>query len=340
MRTILTVLLISTSYLSNAQVELYYSHEDYSSKNGQVLAEGVFGYVYVGKKVTCFIKDRTTKEKIECNKLWGFKYKDALFRIYKIESFPVMLVREGKFCYYENGEAHINRLDNENSKSSTVSYKFGDACYLSQSLESNIYATEGAGYIRFKKLYPEYQKLYECLKETPYGHLNESTMRECVADYHSTVKQQTIVYKTYAEFAAKKGTEYTKLLDCSYEGAKCNYAFKQGSKRVEVKGKEIWGFTHKGGLIRVQQHGFPMVLVSNDRVFYYENVAQELGSGYKVGYECYISKGLEDMPVAIRGTKQFKTVISEYSGAENLLDCISKYKKEFIRPCMKEFQDQ
>lgn len=86
------------------EITVFKTYEDFEAKRGQDY-ERYSGYMHVMGKVTLFLYDRGEKEKVKCANIWGFRYKDALFRVDKRYEQPAKLMSYGRLCYYENGMA-------------------------------------------------------------------------------------------------------------------------------------------------------------------------------------------------------------------------------------------
>lgn len=138
-----------------------------------------------------FKKDQK-KVKIHCKDIWGFSYKDALFRIDKNYSQPARVASSGKIIYYENGIAHLEMIrDNKEEGSFSIGY----FCYVSKNLESELIPMPGSlisdarkKINKFKEENPEYKELFNCIEKN-YNYLN---VRPCITEFEGSPKYYII----------------------------------------------------------------------------------------------------------------------------------------------------
>jgi hypothetical protein len=127
---------------------------------------------------------------------------------------------------------------------------------------------------------------------------------------------------------------------------------KDGAKR-KVKCKDIWGFTYKGVLFRMNEEGpLPVRLMTEGAVCYYENGFAHLQmqrdstelAGYEYGHAAYLSKDIKSPIVpAMFKEGEARSVSSrfrsEYPGLEPLLKCIGvRDEMQPIRQCVVDFE--
>lgn len=150
-----------------AQVEVYRTYEDY--QNGVSESYELYGgSMHMGGRASLFFYKNDKKTTIKCKEMWGFKYKDVLFRNDVVNSHPTRVVIEGKVVYYENGFAHLEMLKYNKKEGK---YELGRFCYLSKDLNSEIIPipAHDKDYLKamkpFKAQYPEFQSMYECIEK-------------------------------------------------------------------------------------------------------------------------------------------------------------------------------
>lgn len=157
-RTItLVIAILLFPCVCKAQVEIFKTVEDYEENistkySGDVEYFIDFSFkVNPGSGIKIGIKDSITK--IYFTDLWAFKYKNQFFRIsngdYEVTTsndrvrrdvlLPVVLVSNGKMCYWENGVREIDFLRNGNEKKSTINFQ--NTLYFSSNIDSEIYNT-------------------------------------------------------------------------------------------------------------------------------------------------------------------------------------------------------
>ena len=166
----------------SAQIILYKSYADYKAGTGENVGKYVGTYNVSGTVRIQTLKDGK-KEKVKLKGYWGFTYKDHLFRV-TVYNNPAMLIKSGKICYYENGAAHMDML---NDATTTETFITGYSFYFSQTEDSELYALP-AGDISnsakrlksFQKEHPEHVKLFDCIGKNYYL---LSHIRNCVEGY-------------------------------------------------------------------------------------------------------------------------------------------------------------
>ena len=179
----LIVILILISFYVNGQVTVYRTYEDFKNKNGEIYDHYV-GYSYFGKNVTIRLKNKNKKVRIRCKDMWGFVYKDALFRIDKRTNQPTRLISLGKIAYYENGVAHLSMLRDKSKEGSVTRGYFS---YVSKDLSSKmvpmpkqLLSDARKKIKKFKKNHPEYKSLFECIGKR---YSNYFMVRQCIDEF-------------------------------------------------------------------------------------------------------------------------------------------------------------
>ena len=83
-----------------------------------------------------------------------------------------------------------------------------------------------------------------------------------------------VVYNTFEDYENKKGVEYLGYgyKSCFHAGGSWKTVFKKKKEKKLKLGKDVWGFTFKGELFRIDpKHGYPLKVVTTEKVCYYEN---------------------------------------------------------------------
>lgn len=127
---------------------------------------------------------------------------------------------------------------------------------------------------------------------------------------------------------------------------------KDGAKR-KVKCKDIWGFTYKGVLFRINDEGpIPVRLMTEGTVCYYENGFAHLYmqrdstelAGFDQGHAAYLSKDIKSpiVPAFFKEGDQRSVSSrfrSEYPGLEPLFKCIGeRADMDPVRQCVVDFE--
>ncbi len=137
-----------------------------------------------GKGITITFEMNGQNEKVQSNDIWGFVYKDALYRIAVLDQLPVKLISNGKIHYYENGWAHIIMARNGTTEGDVL----GSKCYVSENIYSEIINLPENKVV--KKLprivelmasFPEYVTLFECMGK---GYDIER-IRKCISTFEA-----------------------------------------------------------------------------------------------------------------------------------------------------------
>jgi len=181
----LILFLILMSLFSNAQVTVFRTFEDFQNEEGEMY-DDYHSYLHKMGAVTLkFINDKN-KVKIHCDDMWGFIYKDVLFRIDKRTSQPTRVINSGKIIYYENGIAHLGMIRDNTTKGS---FSIGYYCYLSKDINSEMvpFPTTLISDARkkinnFKLDNPEYNELFDCIEKN----YNYQNVRICTVKFEES----------------------------------------------------------------------------------------------------------------------------------------------------------
>lgn len=170
-------------YISFSQVVVYETFEDFKNDKGEKYDDyhGFSGF----HSVNLFFLRGKKKHKVRCKDIWGFTYRDALFRVDERNNQPARLVSHGKIFYYENGVAHLSTLKAD----SYFATSFGFAVYFSNTIDSEVIAFTSNVTMasrRDMKAYikdnPQYKALFDCIGDDvtyPY------TARTCVNSFEN-----------------------------------------------------------------------------------------------------------------------------------------------------------
>jgi hypothetical protein len=164
----LSILLIFFTLIANSQITVYTSYDDFINKKGKTY-EGFQYHTATNKNFKLLFKSDGKKTVISCKDIWGFTYKDVLFRVDRTDNQPARVVSDEKIVYYENGGAHIKMLKNYSSE---AEISFGYFCYLSRDLTSDFVPMPAflanksrQGYNSFKEKNPQYKELFDCIEK-------------------------------------------------------------------------------------------------------------------------------------------------------------------------------
>ena len=189
LKLIILITFILSSIFSNAQVTVYRTFDEYKNGKGQEF-DNLKNYKQIDAKIRLVLSKNNIESAIICKDIWGFMYKNSLFRVDKDNSgySLAMVVATGKLVYYENGLAHLRMLYHETNSSSYDSFD-GYAAYISKDLNSFMVPIEKAsvythhikvkkGIKKFKKEYPQFNDFFDCLRN-----YNIETVRRCIAKF-------------------------------------------------------------------------------------------------------------------------------------------------------------
>jgi len=165
----------------DAEITVYKTYGDLTAKSGQDF-EHYRGYSHTMGAVTLILDDHGDKVKIKCADFWGFRYKDALFRVDKRFDQPAKLISKGRMCYYENGPAHLAMM---RDSSDTGDFSIGAYCYVSLDLEDELWQFSGTkkdakkAREHFAEKGSLYGAYFDCVEST-----NSVTIhRECIGEF-------------------------------------------------------------------------------------------------------------------------------------------------------------
>lgn len=167
-------LIIGIIFPSNAQFKVYSTFKDFENGKGIEYKTYKGNTLTAGNRTFWFSNTEDGKEKIKvpAKEIWGFTYKDHIFRVdgYML----LMLVSLGKVAYYENGFAHLDMMIHN---SSGGTFSDGYFCYLSKSLNSEVIPYKQKDLKKFTEIHPEAKPLYDCN-----AHYSDyEAIRKCVA---------------------------------------------------------------------------------------------------------------------------------------------------------------
>lgn len=177
MNKIATLILIFITQISiYAQIEIYKTYDEYKN-NTSTKSEGEVlfrpGGMQAGFQSFIIVKNNKDKTEYQFKDIWGFKYKDVLFRTYKYQlnytkdikyTFGcAALVSEGKIFYWENGMGIIEILNSTKEKKiGHVDQSIGNGnFFFSKKLESEIINKR---FKLFLNQNPELKQIAECVK--------------------------------------------------------------------------------------------------------------------------------------------------------------------------------
>jgi hypothetical protein len=185
MKNILLILLIFSSSLIYSQVTVYATYEDFKNQKGIEYDDFKNYLASIGGTSIYLIKNGKT-HKIKCNKnIWGFVYKDALFKVFQKYRQPVRLISQGKICYYENGFAHLTILKTGRS-SGQAQGSNSVLSFFSASLNSPIVPFKGTDErSESGQLFnsdSKYKQLSGCLKK----YMDIDFVRGCVSNFEKS----------------------------------------------------------------------------------------------------------------------------------------------------------
>ena len=185
MKYILLSIFVALMLMANGQVTIYRTYEDFTAKKGEKY-DDYKGFMHVlGKVKLSFIKDKEVT-KIACKDMWGFEYKNILFRIDHEHQQAACCINTGKICYYENGLAHLEMLRDNTDK---AEFSVGYFSYISSDLNSELVPLPIIGSLGTKKAYlvfkgknPKHKVFYDCIEKN----FDYNKVRQCVTDYLKT----------------------------------------------------------------------------------------------------------------------------------------------------------
>ena len=180
-RSISVVLAFMLAGCAYAQAILHRTLSEYNNKTGEDVGDFVELTGGIGSPILHFKKGEENI-KVPCKDIWGFTYKEVLFRIHPQEDVPVRLMTKGGICYYENGYAHLH-MQRERVEEAT--FHKGMRSYVSKDLEGPIvpaiFSAEDtrSASARFRAENPQYESLFQCIG----GYDDIDRIRQCVVDF-------------------------------------------------------------------------------------------------------------------------------------------------------------
>lgn len=156
------------------------------------------------------------------------------------------------------------------------------------------------------------------------------------------------VYDNYGQYLTHKGTKYEVLKEVAPALGKYRLVVRKSGQFVKIKCEDIWGFTYDDGLYRTLKNGQYVKLVSQGKLFYFENGEAYLSDGeFMKGHYNYLSKTLDGdlipMPTpdsnasVSKGYEKFKQDYPEY---EKFYQCFDKnHDLETCRDCIDRFEN-
>lgn len=179
------------SFTAFSQIEVYRTFQDFESDKTEKFDDlNIYLFDRPEKQIDYykFYKNRT---EIKSKDIWGFKYKDVLFRIDHDNPGhnAVRVIAKNKLVYYENGHSNLEMLESERSSGSYSQFQ-GYSAYISLNLNSmmivideNIHGLAGKKRAKkrikeFQKENPEFNEFFDCLK----NHRIE-TVRRCISEF-------------------------------------------------------------------------------------------------------------------------------------------------------------
>ncbi|MCC6700766.1 MAG: hypothetical protein IT221_04535 [Fluviicola sp.] len=163
------------------------------------------------------------------------------------------------------------------------------------------------------------------------------------------------VYRTFEDAQNDIGEEYDDYSGYFHAMGSVRLKLLKDSIETTVECKNIWGFTYKGAIFRVEKkYSQPAIILSNNNIVYYENGLAHLhmlkfnsnNAEVNVGQACYISTDINSemiaVPILYRRDvmKRFKKFIKNNPEYKPLGDCILIKVRTLtiIRSCIEEFQ--
>jgi hypothetical protein len=162
-----------------------------------------------------------------------------------------------------------------------------------------------------------------------------------------TFAQKVIVYNNYDEYKNGKGKKYDsfqKMVHTPF--GKYRLVVRAGGKNKKIKCERIWGFLLENELFRTYGSGQYAMLVSQGKLFYFENGEAYLNKGtFLVGYYNFISNTVDGELVQLPKGESKDLILQKYENfkRENpqhkkFFDCFDKnFDLEICRDCMDRY---
>lgn len=175
-------LLFLVSFSLNGQVQVFTTFENFENNNGVEYDDYVdWTHTIRNKKYKLVFVKEDLETDVSCDEIWGFTYKENIFRINHYSYRPVKVVSNGKIVYYENGLAHLKALKNESQLGAAFNTATeGYPCLISKSLSSYIFPLKEHKFSRLKKKFPDDSEFLNCLNMK---NLYYKLVRQCVEEY-------------------------------------------------------------------------------------------------------------------------------------------------------------
>lgn len=176
MKKVLFLLASVLTYVASfGNVEVFKTLEDFKNNTPEKYSDELKYFakgINTGYETTITVENNGIKKEIQAKDIWGFKYKNILFRTYKYnlqnikgknESFGLAaLVSEGKICYWENAMPIIEVLDKPEKKKVYMPPGFANGLFflsLSNISEIKVFGKN------FREFFNENKEVYTILKE-------------------------------------------------------------------------------------------------------------------------------------------------------------------------------
>lgn len=184
-RSLVLLLLFSIPVFVTAQVIVYETLQDYQEDKGTSY-DNCFGWSKIFGKYQIRLKKDGKMVNVHCKKIWGFTYKDQLFRSTGESGKFGMLISERGVCYYENGVAHLDllRFNKEN-----INFPKDHFAYFSDNLGTELFPYDSGNIKYLKEVLPKHHDLFDCIKRESRGKFFNATkeyvgVQGCVKNYY------------------------------------------------------------------------------------------------------------------------------------------------------------
>jgi hypothetical protein len=186
----LTIIIVLFALQPKAQLTVYKTYTDYKNNTGTFYDasykyKGIKGSSAFGGFQLNFESNGKPTMTVHCGSIWGFKYRDSLFRI-AANGDPAVLTNAGKMCFYQNG--YFVLRDMEPGSYASKSIKESISNYVSKDMESELIewpignAVALAAVIKkFKSKYPETSALLDCIYNNRNAYLK---MKDCIKEFN------------------------------------------------------------------------------------------------------------------------------------------------------------
>lgn len=171
-----------------AQGQVFRTAAERANGTGEAFTGPIAVEPLLGRFVAVYTTDKG-RQRVPCKDLWGFAYKDVLFRIEPEGHLPVRLMTRGTVCYYENGFAHLQM---QRDSTEAAGFTYGHPSYLSKDLESEVVPAsfppgdDRSPSARFRTGHPELATLLDCIGEAQ----DMDRTRQCVVDFEVDMEDE------------------------------------------------------------------------------------------------------------------------------------------------------